>query len=124
MRPKSWTIKELITVTTDFLKEKQIKEFYLQLSEILRQYFSRRYQITALEETTEELLRELQKQSLHWQQRSLISNFLAECDIVKFARYVPSPEETEKTYHMAFQIIDVTRAVADTSMESKEHYQG
>ncbi|MGA1875872.1 MAG: BatD family protein [bacterium] len=120
--PHEVALAELKRIWDIFLKEKQIKEFYLQLSEILRQYLSRRYQITALEETTEELLRELHKQSLHWQQRSLISNFLADCDIVKFARYIPSPEETEKTYHMAFQIIDVTKAVADTSMEPKEHY--
>jgi len=78
-------------------------------------YFSRRYQINALEATTEELIQELKKSPLHWKHTSLISNFLGDCDLVKFAKYNPKMTETEKIYQLALQIIDETKIKTDSS---------
>jgi len=105
--------EELKMIWETFLENNLIKEFYLHLSEITRHYFSRRYQINALEATTEELIQELKNQHLHWRQKSLISNFLDECDLVKFAKYIPKMIETEKTYQLALQIIDETKIKTD-----------
>jgi len=101
--------EELKIIWDTFLENNLIKEFYLRLSEIIRHYFSRRYQINALEATTEELIWELKNQPLHWKHKSLISNFLGDCDLVKFAKYIPKMTETEKTYQLALQIIDETK---------------
>ena len=106
--------EELKMIWDTFLENNLVKEFYLRLSEIIRQYFSRRYQINALEATTEELIRELKNQSIHWRQKSLISNFLSDCDLVKFAKYIPKMPETEKIYQLALQIINETKIKNDS----------
>ena len=106
--------EELKVIWDTFLENNLIKEFYLRLSEVIRHYFSRRYQINALEATTEELIQELKNQTLYWRQKSMISNFLSDCDLVKFAKYIPKMTETEKTYQLALQIIDNTKIKTDT----------
>ncbi|MCL6582122.1 MAG: hypothetical protein K6U11_00645 [bacterium] len=95
--------------------EEKIKELYIRISEIIRIYLAGRYKISALEATTEELLDELSKLSLHVQDRMLISDFLTRCDLVKFARHRPQMTETEQSYQMAVEIIDRTRPVIENS---------
>lgn len=97
----------------DFQHDGKTKKFYFRLSEIIRQYLARRYQINALEATTEELLHELQDQPLQVEHRMLISDFFGRCDLVKFARYIPPMEETEQGYKAALEIVDCTRVVPD-----------
>jgi len=109
-------IAELKKIGETLLANNQIREFYFQLSEIMRQYFSRRYQINALEATTGELIQDLQDQPVPSQSRALIPDFLNGCDLVKFAKYVPQGNETETLYQMAFQIVDNTRATDDMSL--------
>lgn len=109
-------IAELKKIGETLLANNQIREFYFQLSEIMRQYFSRRYRINALEATTEELIRDLHDQPVPSQSRDLIPDFLNGCDLVKFAKYVPQGKETETLYQMAFQIVDNTRVTDDTSL--------
>lgn len=112
--PHEIAYEELKMIWDTFLENNLIKKFYLRLSEIIRHYFSRQYQINALEATTEELIQELKNQPLHWRQKSLISNFLGDCDLVKFAKYIPKMTETEKTYQLALQIIDETKIKTDS----------
>jgi hypothetical protein len=107
-------IAELKKIGETLLANNQIREFYFRLSEIIRQYFSLRYQINALEATTEELIRDLEDQPIPPQPRALILDFLNGCDLVKFAKYVPQRAENEQFYQMAFQIVDNTRATDDT----------
>jgi|GEM_PF-3021930 len=95
--------------------EEKIKELYIRISEIIRIYLARRYKISTLEATTEELLDELSKLSLHVQDQMLISDFLTRCDLVKFARHRPQMTETEQSYQMAVEIIDRTRPVIESS---------
>ncbi|MEW6380523.1 MAG: hypothetical protein AB1611_13090 [bacterium] len=113
-------LAELTRLWNDFKQDGKIKEFYFRLSEIIRQYLARRYQINALEATTEELLHDLRDQPLQVQHRMLISDFLSGCDLVKFAKYIPQMEETEHRYRMAYEIIDHTRPADSSSREARE----
>ncbi|MEW5802393.1 MAG: BatD family protein [bacterium] len=98
-----------------FQENRQVREFHFQMSEIIRQYLSRRYRINALEATTEELRREIENQPIPSRHQVMISDFLSGCDLVKFARYTPDSEETQELYQMAFQIVDTTRPCVDAT---------
>ncbi len=114
-------IAELKKIGETLLANNQIREFYFQLSEIMRQYFSRRYRINALEATTEELIQDLKVQPVPSRSRDLIPDFLNGCDLVKFAKYVPQRKETETLYQMAFQIVDNTRVTDQVGTEGQRH---
>jgi len=40
---------------------------------------------------------------------ALTSEFFGACDMVKFAKYVPPPEETRSTVERAYRLVDETR---------------
>jgi hypothetical protein len=93
------------------------KEYYSALSGIVRAYLERRFAVRAPEMTTEEFLltsaRGGRLQSTH---RALLSDFLSESDLVKFARHVPTIADSERAYAAARRFVDETvapRAGAD-----------
>ena len=81
-----------------------VKEFFLELSHILREYFGNRYRIGALEMTTEELLACFPDEAL----RRTIEPFLDGSDLVKFAKARPTADESEAYLKTAELIVDVT----------------
>jgi hypothetical protein len=91
------------------LKKKEIKEYYIILSDIIRKYLERRYQITALDRTTQEVKTELKRAKVAGEVMDLVYGFLYSCDLVKFAKYIPSEEEIEKDWNEAFTIVNMTK---------------
>ena len=70
----------------------KIKEYYIEISGIIRHYIEDRFKLSAPEMTSEEfLLKAKDAQELSLPQKDLLSDFLLSCDLVKFARYAPSP---------------------------------
>ncbi len=68
-----------------------MKEYFLKLSEILRIYFERRFQILAIESTTFEITQALKTQGLDQALLQKIEEFLKSTDLVKFAKWLPEP---------------------------------
>ena len=68
-------------------------EFYTRLSDIIRHYIEERFGLRAPERTTEEFLAEA---TLPTQQMTLLSAFLQEADLVKFARLRPGKDDMER----------------------------
>lgn len=100
---------------SDYLQKGQYKLYFLEMSEILRRYFQRRYQISALESTTFEVMNDL-KGKVALEQRTMIQEVLQLCDFVKFAKYTPSVQEVLKQNKQAFLIVDQTKEIgAETS---------
>jgi hypothetical protein len=91
------------------LKRKELKKYYIALSDIIRRYLERRYQITALDRTTQEVRGELKRVKAEGEVTDLVYGFLFSCDLVKFAKYIPSKEETEKDWNEAFTIVNMTK---------------
>ncbi len=87
------------------------EEFYVRLSDIVRTYLEARFHLRAPEMTTEEFLQAAQRDpQLTPPQRSLLGNFLSEADLVKFARYVPAPDDAERAYRAAREFVHSTAA--------------
>jgi len=74
----------------DYIRTGQTKAFYIELSDIVRHYLENRFNIRAPEMTTEEFLSKVKEDSsLSIEHKGLLRDFLATCDLVKFARYQP-----------------------------------
>jgi hypothetical protein len=68
-----------------------IKEFYVELTDILRRYIESRFELKAPEMTTEEFLANIRDFSdLKYEHKNLLREFLQQADLVKFAKYGPS----------------------------------
>jgi len=93
------------------LETKQFKKYCTLLSDILRKYLERRYKISALDRTTEEIRGEIKRLKLEQGITESISGLLFFCDLVKFAKYVPSTEEIEKSLNDAYDIVNMTKKV-------------
>lgn len=94
---------------SDILEKKQIKKYFIILSDIIRKYIERRYEIPALDRTTEEIRVEIKRTKLDQKVSELIYNLLAFCDLVKFAKYIPSTDQIEKSLSDAYSIVNLTK---------------
>ena len=98
-----------------FLKEKnyldsgQFKQFYTELTEILRAFLGRIYGIPVLDMTTYELLAALAELNIEEKLYSRLKIFLDFADLVKFAKYIPEADQPQADYDEAVSIIDSIR---------------
>jgi hypothetical protein len=98
----------------------QIKQFYREISNILRRYIENRFGIKAAELTTEEFLEGLKThKTFPTQYRPLLKKFLKHCDLVKFADHHPSAEDIRNTYDSCRKFIAETalRTADDSGTE-------
>ncbi len=84
------------------------KAYQSRLTDLLRGYIEERYQVPALERTTDELMQELKVSPLSLEQQSLLANALRSADLVKFAKALPSPQENEQLMAAARRLIRET----------------
>jgi len=92
--------------------EESVKEYYIRVSSIVRHYIEDRFSLEAPERTTEEFLSELAGSDvLGREHKMLLREFLRHCDLVKFAKYLPTQEEVEKVYNSAKKFVEETRQV-------------
>ncbi len=88
-----------------------VKEYYIDLSDIVRHYIENRFDIRAPEMTTEEFLFSLRDSGdLTGTHKNLLKEFLSHCDMVKFAKYGPTQEEIEGSFNVAKKLVDETKA--------------
>jgi hypothetical protein len=87
----------------------QPKPFVIAVSDTARTYLEERFNFRAPERTTEEFLRELGSTKLLLpDQKESLGNFLASCDLVKFAKYEPGEKELMELHGSALRLIEET----------------
>lgn len=84
------------------------KQYQSQVTDLLRVYIEERYQVPALERTTDELMAELRLSPLPPDERIRLENLLRAADLVKFAKMVPSAVENEQLMTSARQFVQTT----------------
>ena len=88
----------------------EIEAFYVEISHVLRVYLEQRFALRAPERTTEEFLRDLELGSaLAREHKGELGQFLSQCDLVKFAAYVPSEHDHLATFAIAEAFVERTR---------------
>jgi hypothetical protein len=95
-----------------------IKEYYIELSDILRQYLEGRYDIKTHEKTTEEIFVALKYKIMEPTHRQLLKQMLSLADLVKFAKEKPLATENEQAMDTAITFVEETKMVLQSN-ESK-----
>ena len=91
----------------------QPKPFCIAVSDALRQYLEERFNFRAPERTTEEFVAELRATALlNPEQKKVLGEFLAHCDMVKFARHEPGRPELMDLHRAALRLIQETEMLA------------
>jgi len=85
--PYEWAMRIFEYAEKELMEEDRFcKEFYFQLSYALRGYLESKYQISALEMTSDELMKELKIYPKGFERLKELGDFLTESDFVKFAK--------------------------------------
>lgn len=103
----------------------QNKEFYTELTDILRQYIERRFNIPAMEQTSDEILDSLY--ILAEDQKSSIQNMrqiLAVADLVKFAKFKPLSDDNQLSMMNAKMFIEQTKLVVIEEDNEEDNEDG
>ncbi len=101
-------------------QQNQEKRYYSELTDTLRIYIEERFLVPAMESTTDELINVMTKGKLT--EKSTIDSLksiLQQSDLVKFAKYIPLPEENDKNLSAAIEFVKTTEPVAEITSDEK-----
>lgn len=116
--PDLWALAELDRLEAMKLPEAgAVERFHTLLSDVVRSYLERRFDMRAPRQTTIEFLETMrQSPQLTATQQELLRAFLSRCDLAKFARAMPSAEECGATAAMARRFVEQTRHQLNASV--------
>ncbi len=114
MSPRERALKELaILLAKDLITKQKVKEFYLQLTMIVRRYIERAHKVRAPEQTTEEFLAAVTDDpQFSVEVVTRLKDFLQAADLVKFAAYTPSVNDIDRSTTTARSYIEQDAAEA------------
>jgi hypothetical protein len=97
----------------------RVKEYHTQLTDVVREYIARRFEVSSAEQTSDETLRAMrpllsEKKELFEQLRKMLT--LA--DLVKFAKWQATPDENELSLRSAYTFVKETTSVEEIGVES------
>jgi hypothetical protein len=91
----------------------ELRPFVFELSEIIREYLGARFGFDSLELTTEELVLRLRRrvpvQELRGFVLTEVEGWLSGCDLVKFAKIAPTPDQARGALETAIRIVEASR---------------
>lgn len=109
MSPRDRAYYELeILVSKELVASGFIKDFYIELTHIVRRYIERKYGIKAPERTTEEFITEaIELENFPKQYISKLKEFLVSADMIKFANVEATADTTNVAINAAKNYIKV-----------------
>ena len=109
--PHETALEELEAIRAALARGGSIKEFYINISDCVRRYIERVFKVKAPEMTTEEFLGSMRESlALSAEHKKPLGEFLAACDLVKFAKYMPAKDEIEAVFTTAKRFIEETKS--------------
>ena len=99
----------------------KVKEFHSEITEIIRKYFEERFNFSALEMTSAEIIGVLSSLEEGKKVLDLSNDFFTNADLVKFAKFQPLTKVNEEMMKQAYKIVNVTIPAVD--MDSKDEDQ-
>ncbi|MBD5228154.1 MAG: protein BatD [Bacteroidales bacterium] len=106
------------------LKERKLweqgreKEYFTDLTDILRRYLVRRFDINAMEMTSNDIIRALAESDAN-RSRDFVRRVLDMADFVKFAKVRPLPADNVKAYNDAYDFVKETAKRPDPQADSR-----
>lgn len=100
------TLKEIDALEKSKGYEVDLKEFYFDLSILLRNFLAKHYKMRMLDKTTGEIERILAKKGLEKSTIKLVTMILTKSDMVKFARSAPPVSEVFAVTNEARRVVN------------------
>ena len=101
-------------------QEGKVKEYHTELTDVIREYIGRRYEVKSTEKTSDETLRELNPlMGEHKELFERLRKMLSLAHLVKVAKWHTTPDENESALLTAYDFVHETTA-APTEGEQKE----
>lgn len=92
-----------------YLENGQVDDFYVELTDILREYLEGRFEIFALEQTTTEIARSLKGAPIDGFLKTDLSKLLDRADMVKFAGLIPDIPDCSEDLNKGRNFVEKTR---------------
>ncbi len=94
------------------------KYYYTRLIDVLRVYIEGRYQVNAMEQTTEEILFGLKQVGFPVdEQYHKLQETLTLADLVKFAKFTPMVSDNENSLKVAIDFVESTKLIEEIKFE-------
>ena len=120
LSPYERAINALIILKEKKLWEKgQEKEYFTDLTDILRTYLEQRFGINAMEMTTRQIISTLNNSDVR-DKKDYIREILNVADFVKFAKVRPLPSDNIKAFDNAMKFVEETKPAAISEENSSE----
>ncbi|MBC8047696.1 MAG: hypothetical protein H7Y00_12940 [Fimbriimonadaceae bacterium] len=114
------TIRKLHELDEKKLWQKDaVKQYYIELTDIIREYIEQRYHLPAMENTSDEIIESLVRTGIGAEQINHISTVLRYADLAKFAKSKPLPAENSLAMQYAKEFVDVTKIKEEENKEPK-----
>ncbi len=91
----------------------KVKEYHTELTGIVRRYFEERYHFPAMEMTSSEIMKVINRVMDSPPVIKITEEFFRNADLVKFAKFIPMPSINEEMMKQAYTIIERTRPAAE-----------
>lgn len=95
------------------------KEYYTELTDILRQYLEGRFGIYAREMTSKQIIDAMHANTMTKDEAENILPLLETADFVKFAKVRPLPDENIRSFNMVHDFVEKTKPVEDPEEDTK-----
>lgn len=101
-------------------QQDQVKTYYSELTHILRVYLERRFEIHALEQTSDEIILALRYTDIPDAEKKKVMHVLLLADMVKFAKEQPISSENEAAIADVKKVVELTKLSEITDKKEKE----
>lgn len=98
-------------------KDGKVKEYQTELTDVVREYIGRRFDVQSTEKTSDETLRAM-KPLIDKELFAKLSKMLQLADLVKFAKWHTTPDENEQALSTAYEFVKETREVPSDQVPS------
>ncbi len=98
-------------------KDGKVKEYQTELTDVVREYIGRRFDVQSTEKTSDETLRAM-KPLIEKELFTKLSKMLQLADLVKFAKWHTTPDENEQALTTAYEFVQETREVPSDQVPS------
>lgn len=88
-------------------KDGKVKEYQTELTDVVREYIGRRFDVHSTEKTSDETLREM-KPLIDKDLFARLKSMLQLADLVKFAKWHTTPDENEQALATAYEFVHST----------------
>jgi hypothetical protein len=101
-------------------QKQQVKEYYVALTDIVRNYLEARFNTAVMELTTDELLYKAQMHRELQPYHSLLSDILHTADLAKFAKAQPLPQEHTDAIDKARLLVERSKPAIVTTTPTEK----